>query len=98
MCRPTDGHAYQIDRLPCSSVVVRSVYPGALVADVRHFQQVGVQRGVAEGIAEDGLVGSRGAGGDHDPIETMLGDRLLELLLAVVRAGIDVVLGEGHVG
>ena len=69
---------------------VARVDPGALVADVGHLQQVGIEPGIAERVAEDRLVRPRRAGGDHHPVQAMLGDLVLDAVLVVVGAGVDV--------
>ena len=51
---------------------VLGVHPRALVADVDHLEQVGVEADPGQGLAEDRLVGPRRAGGDHDPVELVL--------------------------
>ena len=72
--------------------------PGALVPDVGHLEEVGVQSRLANGVAEDGLVGARRAGGDNDPVQSVLGDALLDQLQGVGGTGVDGVLGEDNVG
>ena len=96
--RPAHGHPDEIHRLRRSLLRIARVHPGALIANVGHLQQIGVETGIAQRIAEDRFVGSRRAGGDDDAIQAILVDPPLDLLLVVVSAGIDAVLGEGHVG
>ena len=74
------------------------VHPGALVADVGHLKQVGIETGLGQRVAEQRLVGSRGARGYHHPIQIMFGDLLLDPILSIVGAGIKIVLRIHDVG
>ena len=74
------------------------VDPGALVADVGHLEEIGIESSLGHGVAEKRLVGSRSAGGDHHPIQTVFGDLLLDPVLGVVGAGIKIVLRIHDVG
>ena len=67
--RAGHGHADQVDRLVRRLAGLSGVHPGALVADVGHFQQVGIQAGIAQRVAEDRLVGPRGARGHDDAVQ-----------------------------
>ena len=74
------------------------VHPGALVADVGHLKQVGIEAGLGQRVAEQRLVRSRGAGGHHHPIQMVFGDLLLDPILGIVGAGIKIVLRVHDVG
>ncbi len=43
--------------------------PTALVADIGHFEQEGIQSRLADAVLEEGLVGERRATGHHHPVE-----------------------------
>jgi hypothetical protein len=66
--------------------------PGALIADVGHFEEITVEPCLADCVLEQRLMGSRGAGSDDHPIQPMLVDDLLHLLLSILGAGIEVIL------
>ena len=70
------------------------VDPAALLADVGHLQEVGVEPGRGEGAAEGRLVHPRAAGGHHHAVEALLPDVLGDHLLA--RVGAHVLVGAGH--
>ena len=57
------------------------VDPGALLPDVGELKQVWVQTGLLNGFLEKRLVGARGAGAYHDPVDLLLLDHLLDDLL-----------------
>ncbi len=96
--RPGDGHPHQFDRLFRGHVRLGGVDPGTLVPDVGQFEQVGIQSRLAQGFAEKGLVGPRGAGGDHHPVQPVLLDPLLDFGKTRVRTGVHGVRGDDHVG
>ena len=72
--------------------------PGALLADVPHLEQEGIDPAALGGLAEGLLVHQRRAGGDHDGVEPVGLDVALDHLLAWVRAHELVVLGQRDVG
>ncbi len=96
--RPGRRHADQVDRLLGRRGRVARVDPGALIANIGHLQQVGIEPRIAKRVAEDRLVRPRRTGGDHDPVQPVLGDLGLHLVLVVVGAGVDVRLGKDHAG
>ena len=73
------------------------VHPGAVLADVGHLQQVGIETGVLAGPAEGLLVQVRRAGGHDDARQALLLDVLFDQALAERRAHELVVAGDGHV-
>ena len=70
------------------------VHPAALLADVGHLEEVGVDAGLLQRLAEGRLVHPRAAGGDHDPVQPVLLDVLDDHLLAGV--GAHVLVGPRH--
>ncbi len=80
---------------PCSVAAGRvvAVHPGAVLAQVRHLHQVRVQPHVPDAAAERRLVHPGRAGGDDHPVELVLDDGLLDLLLA--RLGARVLVADG---
>ena len=74
------------------------VHPGALVADVGHLEEVLVETRLPDRLLEQGLVGPRRAGGDDHPVQAVLLDRLLDLLLGILRAGVEIFVHVHHVG
>ena len=91
-----DGHPHLVLGLGGRPLRFALVHPGVLVADVGHLDQVGVERGLAQRVLEERFVGARRAGGDHDPVQPVLGDFLAHELLGVGRAAEEVVLRERH--
>ena len=89
------GHRHPHQRLGLLRGLLRLVHvdPGALVADVGHLEEVRVQAGLPERVAEQRLVRARRAGGDDHAVQPMLLDGLANLCLAVRGAGVEVVLG-----
>ena len=74
------------------------VHPGTLVADVGHLKQIGIEAGLCHRVAEQRLMGSRGAGGHHHPIQIVFSDLLLDPILGIVGAGVKIVLRVHDVG
>ena len=71
-----DRHPDKVFRLVRRLALLLHVNPGALVADVRHFEQVLVQAGLPHGLPEQRFMRSGGAGGHDDPVEFVLFDRI----------------------
>ena len=67
------------------------VHPGVLVADVGHFQEIGVQTRLPQGVLEQGFVGPGGAGRDDDAVEIKLLDLLGNEFLGIGGAGEEIV-------
>ena len=72
------------------------MHPGVLVADVGHFEEVGVEARLPDGLLEHGHVGPGGAGGHHHPVELVLLDEIQNLTLGVRGAGEQVLVGHRH--
>ena len=93
-----NGHAHLVLGLFRGLLGLALVHPGVLVADVGHLHQVGVQARLPQGVLEQRLVGTRGAGRDDDPVQPVLADLFRHELLGVGRAAEEVVFGQHHVG
>ncbi len=89
-----DAHADQLDGLPGRLVPVR-VDPGAVLADVGHLDQVGIDPGLFRGLAEGLQVHVRRAGSDDDGGEAELLDFLQNHLLP--RFGAHVLVIDGTI-
>ena len=74
------------------------VHPRALVADVGHGEEVLVQPALAQRLLEEDLVRARRAGGHDQPVEPVLLDHVLDVLLVGVGAGVEAGLGVADVG
>ena len=74
------------------------VHPAALVPDVGHLEEVLVQARLPEGSPEEGLMGPRGAAGDHYPVEVVFKDLLSYIVLGVLAACVEVLLGVDYTG
>jgi hypothetical protein len=83
------GRTDQILGLRGGGVHVR-MHPGTVLADVGHFQEVGVQAHSLKGCPESSLVHSRRAGSHDYPVHTQLTDIVADRLLAGVGAGVFV--------
>ncbi len=97
MPRPGDGHRHQVHRLGRGRDRVVLVDPGALVADVGHGEQVLIQAALPERLLEEDFVSSGRAGGHHQPVELVLPDHVLDVLLVGVRAGVHAGFGVADV-
>ena len=86
-----DRHPDEVFRLIRRFRLLLHVNPGALVADVRHFEQVLVQAGLPHSLPEHRFMGSGRTGGHDDPVQVVLFDRVADLCLGVLRAGVEVV-------
>jgi hypothetical protein len=72
--------------------------PGALVTNVGHFEKIRVQPDLSNSILKKGLMGSWGARCHHYPVQAMLLDNPLNLLLGILGTGIEVILYVNHLG
>ena len=88
-----DRHPDEVPRLLRRRLGLAHVDPRALVADVRHLEQIRIEARLAKRVAEQRLVGARRARRDDDPVEAVLGDLLADSGLRVARAGVEVFLG-----
>ena len=70
-------------------------HPRALLADVGHQHEEGIETGLGAGPAEGGLVHARRARRHHHAVQPELGDVLLDLLLPGIRAH-ELVLARNH--
>ncbi len=95
--RPGDGHFDEFNCLFGGGLRYCGMHPGALVPDVGHFEQIRVQTRFPQGFAEQRLVRSRGAGGDHDAIEPVFMDHVLDVGQAGVGTGEHGVGRQNHV-
>ena len=98
MPRPGDGHGHQVHGLIGGRHGVVLVDPGALVADVGHRKEVLVEPALAQRLLEEDLVRPRRTGGHHQPVEPVLLDHVLDVLLVGVRAGVEAGFGVADVG
>ena len=67
--------------------------PGDMLPDVRHLEEIAVEARLFNGPPEGELVHAGGAGGHHDAVEPLPPDRLLDLILSRLGAGIHVIGG-----
>ncbi len=88
-----DRHADELPRLDRGQEAVVGVDPRALIADVGHRQQVFVEAGLPQAVLEKWTVGEWRAGGDDDPVQVVFGDAPLDGGGAVLRAGVQQVVG-----
>jgi len=94
---PLDHHADDLDRLDGGLLLVL-MDPGAVLADVGHLAQEGVQAGGFDRFSESLLVHTGRTCRHDDMRELLLLDGLLEQVLAGVGTHVLVVGGEGHAG
>ena len=74
------------------------MHPGILFADIGQFKEIGIETGFTQGVAKKRLMGSRGAGRHHHPIQTVFIDGSLDFLLAGVGTGVFIADGQNHLG
>ena len=85
---PQDGHTNQFLRLAGCTSGLPVMDPGAVLADVGHLQQVGVQPGLAHRLLEQGFVGPVTAGRHHHTVEVMFSDLAVDLRCSLWETGI----------
>ena len=85
-----DGHSYQFLRFGRCRLRLVHMHPRALIANVRHLEQVRVQASLADRVAEQRLVRPRRARCHDDSIEAVLPDQFLDSVLRIAGAGIEV--------
>ena len=91
-------HTHQVFGLLRRFIGLGHVNPRALVADVGHLEEIGVQTGFSHCLPKNGFVGSGGAGSYDDAVQVVLEDNVAHVILRVLRTGVEVVLGVGDVG
>ena len=74
------------------------MYPGALLADIRDFNHVGVDAGRRRSLAEGGLVHTGRARTHHDACQVMLLYSIDDHVLTGLRAHILIIGGKDHTG
>ena len=88
--RARHGHAHEVGGLLGRRHGIIAMHPRTLVADVGHGEEVLIEARLAQGLLEKRFVGARRARCDHEAIQALLADHVLDVLLAGVRAGIEV--------
>ena len=68
-----------------------------MVPDVGHFEQTGVKARILEGLLEQGLVGTGGAGGHHYTVQTLNPDFLSDQFLGALGAAIEIGVHEDYI-
>ena len=68
------------------------VHPGALIADIDHFNKTFVKAGLPVCILKERFMGPGGAGGHHNAIEFVLDDSIPNQDLCVLGAGVEIIL------
>jgi len=69
-------------------MLVPRMHPRALIADVGHFEQRGVQSSRADTILKEGGMCVGCTGGDDDPVQALFLDRLCDVSNSILRARI----------
>ncbi len=69
-----------------------------MIPNIGHFEEEFVQLALPEGLLKQGLVGPGRTRGNHDPVEPMFLDGFPYPLLGILRAGVEVLIGEHHAG
>ncbi len=88
-------HAHQFGRFRSGLFAIR-MHPGAMLADVGHLHQVGIDAGAFSGLAESLQVHVRGAGGHHDAVEPFAGNLFAQQRLAGIGAHVLVIQRATH--
>src|SRR3990172_2661689 len=91
-------HAGQVYGLLRGGFLVVPVDPAVLLPDVSNLQHIGVEAGVAHGLAEGVLVHAWRAGGDNHPVEPVLLDGLADAPLAHLGAHVLALFHQDHLG
>ena len=75
-----DCGAHQVARFVRGLFRLLLVHPRAMLPDIGEFEHVRVDAGLFQGLLEERFVRPWRAGGHHQPVELMLGDRACVLL------------------
>ena len=94
--RAAHGHVHEIDGLFRGGDGIVAMDPRALIADVGHREQVGIESRVAQGFLEENLVRARRTRSHHQAVQLVLADHVLDVLLVGIRAGVQARLGVRH--
>ena len=86
----SDGAGDQIHGLTRRGRSVPRMHPRAVLAQVGHFHQVRIEAGFTHALPKGGLVLPWSAGCDHHAVELVCPDRVLDLVLPRVGAGVFV--------
>jgi len=98
VARPCDTHPDQRVGLFQRLSRLVGVHPRALVADVHHLEEVGIEADAGAGLAKDRLVRPRRARSNHDAVQLVLLDEFRNLALAGRGARKELRLGDHHIG
>ena len=90
-------HAHDVLGLLGGLLLLLGVDPGAVLADVRHVEEVLVDARFAQRVAEQRLVRPRRAGGDHHAVQALVADGVGDRLGGVGGAGEQALLDVNHV-
>ncbi len=66
--------------------------PRALIPDIGHLEEIFIESYLSNSLLEQRFVGAGRAGGHHDAVQMVLLHRLFDLLLGILRAGVEVFL------
>jgi hypothetical protein len=90
-------HPHQIQGLLRGCLRFLHVYPTALLPQVGHFHEIGIDAGRLQHLLEGGFVKPGGAGGHHHPVQAHFQNIILDFLLARLGAGVGDILADRHV-
>ena len=93
MAGPRHRHPDNVLRLARGVFLLLGVDPRAVFPNIRHVEEVLVDARFSQRVSEQRLMRPRGAGGDHDPIEPLVPDRVGDRLGGIRRAGEQALLG-----
>ncbi|MBT9165995.1 MAG: hypothetical protein DDT25_00659 [Chloroflexi bacterium] len=72
------------------------MHPTAMLADVGHLEEIGIQPRLLADTAEGALMEHRRARGHHYPVQPLLLDILHDQRLSRIRAHKDIITGDRH--
>jgi hypothetical protein len=96
LTHPLHGSADQVSGLPGSRRHV-GMYPGAILPDVGHLQEVGIQAYSLQRAPEGPFVHPWRAGSDDHPVHSQFADVVADRTLTGVGAGVLVGANHEHV-
>ena len=83
-------------RLLCRFLLLIHMNPGALVTDIGHLKEIGIESHFTDRVSKKRLMGPRCAGGHHDTVQVEFLHPLLDQFQGVCRTGVDRIFSMDH--
>ncbi len=92
-----DSHTHKILGFICRGFRFIGMDPGTLITDVDHLKEVPVEASIFQGFLKKRFMGPWGTGCDDHTVQLLILDGLFDLLLRILRAGIEIFRVVGHI-